>query len=99
MEYLFSNFKNSTVIFHNLAYDGRLVRSDFNVEKALEKDRQIFTETFKQGTSEIKFIDSLAEIPYKLPMFPKLFDIKNTVKEIFPYNISVRCVNSCEYRN
>ena len=86
MDYLFDNFKRSTVIFHNLAYDGCLVRFDFNVEKALEKGCQIFTETFKQGTCEIKFIDSLAKIPYKLANFPKLFGIKNTVKEIFPYN-------------
>ena len=86
MNYLFGNFKRVVVIFHNLAYDGRLVRSDFNVEKALEKGRQIFTETFKQGSRQIKFIDSLAKIPYKLATFPKLFGIQNTVKEIFPYN-------------
>ena len=37
MQYLFSNFNKAVVIFHNLAYDGRLVRSEFNVDKALEK--------------------------------------------------------------
>ena len=86
MDYLFTNFKRSTVIFHNLAYDGRLVRRDFNVDKALEKGRQVFTETFSLSGSVIKFIDSYAKIPYKLADFPKIFDIKNTIKEVFPYN-------------
>ena len=86
MDYLFTNFKSAVVIFHNLAYDVRLVRSKFNVDKVLEKGRQIFTETFTRNDHVIKFIDSYAKIHYKLSLFPKIFDIKNTVKEIFPYN-------------
>ena len=86
MNYLFSNFKTSTVILHNLAYDGRPVHSEFNVNKALEKGLQIFTQRFCQNDSEIKFIDSYAKIPYKLSLFPMIFDIRNTIKEIFPYN-------------
>ena len=86
MDYLFTNFKTSTVIFHNLAYDGRLVRYEFNVDKTLEKGKQIFTQSFTRNGHVIMFIDSYAKISYKLSMFPKIFDIGNIVKEILPYN-------------
>ena len=85
MDCLFSNFKTSAVVFHNLAYDGGLIRSEFNIEKALEKGRQIFTQSFTRNGHVIEFIDSYAKIPYQLSLFPKIFYIKNIVKEIFPY--------------
>ena len=86
MDYLFTNFKKSIVIFLNLAYDVRPVRSELNVVEALEKCRQIFTQSFTSNDRVIKFIDSYAKIPYKLSLFPKIFDIGEIVKEIFPYN-------------
>ena len=64
--------------------------------KALEKGRQIFTESFTRKSHVIKFIIHIQDsIP--LVIVSKIFNIKNIVKEIFMYNyyMSRRVFQNC----
>ena len=86
MNYLFDNFTSTFVIFHNLAYAGRLAQCEFNIVMTLEKGKQIFIHNFTRNNYHIKFIDSHTKIPYRLSILPNIFKTKNIMKEIFPYN-------------
>ena len=75
---------NSMVYFHNLAYDIRFLAS-YGINKSIIKGNKMMTTDIKYKSKTIHFKDSLPILSCKLSQLPKMFDIQNIQKEIFPY--------------
>ena len=75
---------NSVIYFHNLAYDIRMIAS-FGIYKSIIKGSKTMKADIKYKGKDLKFKDSLPIITCKLSDFPKMFNIPNIQKEIFPY--------------
>lgn len=73
------------VYFHNLAYDGRFL-AKYGIRKAIKKAGKILSMELQYKGKRIILRDSYSMITSPLKDFPSMFDIKDVVKEIYPYN-------------
>ena len=76
---------NCVVIFHNLAYDVRMI-AKYGIVKSTMKNGVCFKADIKYKNKSIHFKDTYPILNSKLSEFPKMFNIKGIQKEIFPYN-------------
>lgn len=72
------------VYFHNLAYDIRFLAA-YGISKSIIKGTKSMTTDLKYERKQIHFKDSLPILSCKLSQLPKMFEIPNIRKEIFPY--------------
>ncbi|KAK8889413.1 hypothetical protein M9Y10_034159 [Tritrichomonas musculus] len=75
---------NAVVYFHNLAYDMRMMAS-YGINKSIIKGNKVMTADIKYKKKTIHFKDTLPILSCKLSSLPKMFNIPNIQKEIFPY--------------
>ena len=79
----------NTVFFHNLKFDGWLFK-EFYIRDMIYHGGKLYSLTiFIKYKGEVKMIvlrDSLALINSALRNFPKMFNLTNIEKELFPYN-------------
>ncbi|KAK8881860.1 hypothetical protein M9Y10_044496 [Tritrichomonas musculus] len=75
---------NAVVYFHNLAYDMRMLAS-YGINKSIIKGNKVMTADIKYKKKTIHFKDTLPILSCKLSSLPKMFNIPNIQKEIFPY--------------
>ncbi len=75
---------NAVVYFHNLAYDMRMMAS-YGINKSIIKGNKVMTADIEYKKKTIHFKDTLPILSCKLSSLPKMFNIPNIQKEIFPY--------------
>lgn len=75
---------HSTVYFHNLGYDARLM-TKFTIIDSLDKNGRIMQQTIKYKGKMIKLKDSYSILSIKLSRFPQTFNLQCGQKEMFPY--------------
>ena len=75
---------NAVVYFHNLAYDMRMIAS-YGIKKSIIKGNKVMTADIEYKKKTIHFKDTLPILSCKLSSLPKMFNIQNIQKEIFPY--------------
>ncbi len=75
---------NAVVYFHNLAYDIRMLAS-FGIYKSIIKGSKTMKADIKYKGKTILFKDTLPILSCKLSQLPRMFNIPNIQKEIFPY--------------
>lgn len=85
------------VYFHNLKFDGWLFK-EFQIVDMVYHACRLYRLCILVGNKEKKkiyFKDSLALISTKLKNFPKMFELNNMEKELYPYNkINEEVVNN-----
>ena len=85
------------VYFHNLKFDGWLFK-EFQIVDMVYHACRLYRLCILFGNKEKKkiyFKDSLALITTKLKNFPKMFELNNMEKELYPYNkINEEVVNN-----
>ena len=74
----------AVVYFHNLAYDIRFL-AQYGIDKSIIKGTRTMMTDIKYEGKLIHFKDSLPILSCKISDLPKMFDIKDIQKEIFPY--------------
>ncbi len=74
----------AVVYFHNLAYDIRFL-AQYGINKSIIKGTKSMMTDIKYEGKNIHFKDSLPILSCKLSQLPKMFDIPDIQKEIFPY--------------
>ena len=72
------------IYFHNLAYDIRFLAS-YGISKSIIKGTRTMMTDIKYEGKILHFKDSLPILSCKLSDLPKMFNIENIQKEIFPY--------------
>ena len=75
---------NAVIYFHNLAYDIRMVAS-YGITKSIIKGTRTMMTDITYNKKILHFKDSLPILSCKLSQLPKMFNIQNIQKEIFPY--------------
>ena len=75
---------NSIIYFHNLAYDIRMI-AKYGISKSIIKGSKTLQAEIKIVNKTIKFKDSLPMLSCKLEQLPRMFNIPDIKKEIFPY--------------
>ena len=75
---------NSIIYFHNLGYDIRMLAS-FGIKKSIIKGTKTMMSEIKYNGKTLHFKDSLPVLFCKLSQLPKMFNIPDVQKELFPY--------------
>ena len=76
---------NAVVFFHNLGYDSRFFARFGASGRGIIKGNKNYSMNIEVGNKHIKLRDSLAIIPTALRNFPKMFQLPEQQKEVFPY--------------
>ncbi|ELP93824.1 hypothetical protein EIN_176410 [Entamoeba invadens IP1] len=76
---------NSVVYFHNLKYDSCFL-AKYGIEICIKKDGKTMKMKLNYHEKKIFLKDSYSMISNKLSDFPKIFDLSNIQKELYPYN-------------
>lgn len=84
---LYSLKSNTRLIAHNANYDYRFILKHLYDVKELSRGNRLISCKGKFGEFNIHVKDSFHLISMPLRDFPKVFDIKNTVKEVMPYDL------------
>lgn len=89
LRYLCSN-KINRVYFHNLKFDGWLFKN-FMIRDMVYHTSRLYSlkllYKYNKKDNIIELYDSLALIPSALRNFPKMFNLDNMEKELYPYNL------------
>ena len=89
LRYLCSN-KINRVYFHNLKFDGWLFKN-FMIRDMVYHASRLYSlkilYKYNKKDNIIELYDSLALIPSALRNFPKMFNLDNMEKELYPYNL------------
>ncbi len=74
----------AVIYFHNLAYDIRMVAL-FGITRSIIKGNKTLKTVISYEGKTITYKDTIPMISCKLSQFPKMFNIQNIKKELFPY--------------
>lgn len=87
--YLTKKYHNTNLrlIFHNAGYDIRFIQKYLYNLKLIERGKFLLRGYGRFKNIKIEIQDSYALIPDKLEKFPKIFGIKNHIKEVIPYDL------------
>jgi len=80
--------RNSLVYFHNLGFDFRMIYNYLDqIDDYIANGNKIKCVTGKYNKIWIKFKDTYAFLNYKLSQFPKMFNLDDIQKEVYPYTL------------